>query len=183
MQREACWSPPQESWRPASALRIPERGVLTFDWCYNPSLDGPQFCSGLHSWFSLLATVFASLLHSYTPLPACQEVIFQCQTASHLPAFLLTTSFYLPQWGWRENRSCSFKKKERERGKLKVLQMFLISNFLFFIPLVENPTVFPSYSSHSFLFLKYGIETEHNNKQLAPLNSQGSYPLHSCAEN
>lgn len=117
MQHEACWSPPQESWRPASTLRIPELGVLTFGWCCSPSLDGPQFCSGLHSWFSPLAIVFASLLHSHTPLPACQEVIFQCQTAFHLPAFLLTASFYSPQWGWRENRSCSLKKKKKEEIK------------------------------------------------------------------
>ena len=120
---------------------------------------------GLWSWKFPLASSHSSLAarsvdlfpghrlcsSSLTHLsPGCQEVIFQCHTTFHLPAFLLTTSFYSLQQGWRENRSSfSFQNKCWE-----VRLTFLLSSILFFHHFIENPTVFPLYSREFFFIPK-----------------------------
>lgn len=120
---------------------------------------------GLWSWKFPLASSHSSLAATSMDLfpgyrlcssllthltPGCQEVIFQCHTTFHLPAFLLTTSFYSLQQGWRENRSSfSFQKKSCE-----VPLTFLLSSVLFFHPFIKNPTVFPLYSSKPFFIPK-----------------------------
>ena len=150
-----------------SVLRIAEPEILSDFWGGAVAHPG-----GFHTvhWPPVSTDLFpgrrlcscSSLTHL---TPDCHEVIFQCQTTFHLPAFLLTTSFYFPQQGWKENRSSfSFQKKRvkfRSAPDIYVIQRSL------FHPFIENPTDFPLYSSKSSFFLKYGIRAEHNHKYLA----------------
>lgn len=89
-----------------------------------------------------------SLLVSLSLTYLTQEVIFQCQTTSHLPAFLLTNSFYSLRQRQKETRSSSSlqkKSKAQKPSDSSVIQP-LCSTLL-----VESPPIFSSYSAIPFL--------------------------------
>lgn len=117
---------------------------------------GPSL--GLWSWKFPLTSSHSSLEATFMDLfpgyrlcsssltyltPGCQEVIFQCHTTFHLHFCLLPLFIPFSRDGGKIGHLFPFKKTK----SWEVPLTFLLSSVLFFHPFIENPTLFPLYSS------------------------------------